>query len=55
MNSGRRQYLTFTYEQVIETETKQKNNETNTGYESNRPNRSIENFTQTQKNLSIIS
>jgi hypothetical protein len=37
INSGRLHHPTVTNEQVIKTETKQKNNETNKGYDTNRP------------------
>ena len=51
MNSGSNQHPTLTNGHVIQTETKQRNNEANRGYDSSGINISIEYFIQTQKNI----
>ena len=50
-NSGRLQHPTIINGQIIETETKQRNSETNRSYELNGSNVSIDHFILKQKNI----
>ena len=54
INSERCQHSSLTNGQVIETETKQRNNETNRGYESYRPNRCLQNISNKYKRIYLL-